>query len=131
MLHRTRILIAEDNSDLRLLLESELTLRGYDVQSFPDPISAMMSLLEEGTVDVVISDFEMREASGIDFYKALRESQFTMPFILMSGNTEIRTSEVKSLGIAEFIEKPFSVSQIDTVIKDLLRENRETILQVI
>ena len=110
-------LIVDDHADFRLLLTKRLTKLGIKVRQAQDVVEAFANLAKDGPADLIISDYKMPGASGTEFLEALRESKFTMPFILVSAEIALPSAEVKQRGIAAFLRKPFSSEELENAIK--------------
>lgn len=123
------ILIVEDNPEMALFIKKTL-LSDYIVDSAPDATIAL-SLLEEKSYDIIISDIMMPGIDGISFTKKLKSdiSYSHIPLILLSAKTE-NAVKIEGLlsGADVFIEKPFSTSFLKAQILSLL-ENRKAMLE--
>jgi DNA-binding NtrC family response regulator len=67
--------------------------------------------------DLVISDLNMPGESGLDLFRYVSSRHPALPFILMSGNRDPRLRrEAIGMGICDFVEKPFHLSQLKSLI---------------
>lgn len=119
----TRILIAEDNADLRTILKSGLETFGYAVAGAANGRTAM-KLLRAVSVDLVITDIFMPEMDGIETIAAIRAEFPGMPIIAMSGGSSIGwvdyLSTARELGAARCLRKPFELHQLIAAVLDLV-----------
>lgn len=89
-----RILLVDDNLDFLHLLSSILKkqLHIYEAEGVQEAIN----LLESVTVDGICSDFNMRDGTGLELLKMLRQQEIKIPFMLMSASDDSRlASEVQ------------------------------------
>jgi len=122
-MENAKILLVEDDGDLRSCLAEVLEFEGYNVTTASSGQEAMAFFERGETVDLVISDHYMRNGSGIDLLKYLRAKDPSYPaFFLITGQSEMTGSNAKSLGAQEFILKPFDIPELfETVKKHLER----------
>lgn len=123
----TRILIVEDNKELREFMVNNLGER-YDISEAGDGISALR-IVEQESVDIIISDILMPEMDGLELCHALKSdpAYSHIPLILLSAKTE---TSVKIQGLESgadvYMEKPFSMAQLKAQIRSI-QENRNRI----
>ena len=125
-LSRGRILLAEDDDEMRALLASRLRSDGFDVLEARDggELSTLIDAAHEarsivpGTiVDVVISDARMPHLSGLDALEGLRKNDVETPFILITAFGDTHThSEAYRLGANAVFDKPFEVDDLCTAV---------------
>lgn len=99
-----RILIVDDNFDFLQLLSSILE---EDFETFEATgVQEAIKLMETITVDAICSDYSMRDGTGLDLLKQLRQQGVKTPFMLMSASDDYHLSiEAQSWG-ATFCAKP-------------------------
>lgn len=105
-----RLLIIDDEPDLRELLVDEFKRRGWDTFEADDGQSALR-FIEENQADVVVSDIRMPRLSGIDLLKRVQAMQGVRrpPIILITGYSDISANDAKALGAAAVLMKPFDL----------------------
>jgi len=86
-----RILIAEDESNLRLVLQKELERLGYRVQSAPDGEAALRKL-EESNVDVLLCDINMPRIDGMEVLRRVHERPNPPEVIMLTGQATVETA---------------------------------------
>lgn len=105
-----RILVVDDSKAMRMIVMRELRGAGYgDDVLEADTGRSALERIAEGGVDLVISDWNMPEMSGIEFLKALREQGWHGPFGFVT--TESASSayeQAMALGASFLMGKPFS-----------------------
>jgi DNA-binding response OmpR family regulator len=114
------ILVVEDEPAMRLLVEEYLQLLGYPVRTAPDGASALAEAaarpLSLAFVDINLPDF-----SGVELVRRLREAGVACPLVVMSGNLrETFESAVAPFGVAEVLEKPVDLDDLEALILRLV-----------
>ncbi|WP_325892543.1 sigma-54-dependent transcriptional regulator [Grimontia sp. NTOU-MAR1] len=101
-----RIVLVEDDKELRESLKEILELQKFTVTDFAGADMALVSL-QYNSDAIVISDIRMPTMDGITFLKHLQKLDPTLPVILISGHADIETAlESIKLGAFDFVEKP-------------------------
>jgi len=107
-----RILVADDDADIRILLKTFLEDEGYTVSEAANGQDALDGV-RSGAYDLVLLDMRLPGMTGMDVLKQLREKQGNVPVILItaygSPNIAIQAS---SLGAYSFITKPFELDDV-------------------
>lgn len=109
---RARILLADDNADLRDYVGSLLSGR-YDVTSVSNGRAALAAAQEE-RFDLIVSDVMMPEMDGFELLQAIRSNEKTAgtPFVLLSARAgEEAALEGLHTGADDYIVKPFSIEE--------------------
>ena len=121
------ILVAEDNSELRVFIKECLTEQ-YTVLEAENGVQAL-TVLEKNSVDIIISDILMPEMSGLELCDKVKSNTAYshLPLILLSAKTDTIT-KINGLkkGADVYIDKPFSIEQLKAQITSIL-ENRSNI----
>jgi two-component system KDP operon response regulator KdpE len=105
-----RVLVVEDDPDVRRLLRQELSAEGFDVLTAVDGIHALR-LFSIGHPDVVILDFGLPGLSGPELAARWREGGDGPAIIGLSGIPEAKT-EAERLQLDAFVAKPFDVNEL-------------------
>ncbi|MCB5295505.1 MAG: sigma-54 dependent transcriptional regulator, partial [Candidatus Cloacimonetes bacterium] len=115
-----KILIIDDEKNIRLSLTGILEDEGYEVLSFGE-ISQGLAAIEEEDPDAVLLDVKLPDGNGIDALKTIKERGWQMPVIMISGNSNI-SDAVKAikLGAYDFLEKPLSLPKIKITVAKAL-----------
>ncbi len=120
-----RILVVDDEVELRTLLRKVLTRRGHDVIEAENG-SMAISMVEQGEkLDLIITDIFMPDTDGIEVLRHLRAKFPELKIVVMSGGGN-RVSRgylpaATALGANHVIEKPFDPSSVGDQIEDLLK----------
>jgi two-component system, NtrC family, response regulator AtoC len=119
-----KILVVEDVDTLREVLCSVLQSQGFDAVGVSNPTAAFNALLGD-TYDGVLSDFKLREGSGIELLERMRSEGINTPFILMTayGSVEIAVEAMKA-GATDFLAKPFEPMTLTSSLRQVLAQRR-------
>jgi DNA-binding NtrC family response regulator len=119
-----RILIAEDEANLRLVLEKELERLGYRVQAASDGEAALRKL-EESNVDVLLCDINMPRMNGMELLRRVYERPNPPEVIMLTGQATVETAvEAMKLGAYDYITKPYSITELDVRVKQAAEKRR-------
>lgn len=119
-----RVLVAEDDREMRNLICSTLREDGFEVLEARDG-RELEDLLRWMTPpsprlpppDVVISDIRMPGPSGLDGLALLRQSTWSVPVIVITGFGDLAThDEARRLGAAIILDKPFDMDVLRTAV---------------
>jgi len=118
-----RILVVDDEENLRLVLRTLLTRQGYQVETAASGEEAL-KLVDSFGPDFVLTDVRMPKMGGLDLLSTLRAKRNEATVIVMSayGNTDLALEAMKA-GAYDYIQKPFR--QDEVVLTLLKAEERE------
>jgi DNA-binding NtrC family response regulator len=103
-----RILVVDDELNSTRLLKKVLNKKGYYVDEANDGTSAL-KMMDEGNYDIIISDLQMPDVTGLDLLKARPDNSI---FIMITGYGSITTAvESMKLGAYDYINKPFNLEE--------------------
>jgi excisionase family DNA binding protein len=110
---RSRILLVDDDQGIRGLLSGMLET-AYDVEIAADAESAIRLLREpDAHYDLLISDLNMPGMDGLELIREARRINATLPAIVITGfSSESTAIEALNLGVAGYLTKPFSTTQV-------------------
>lgn len=124
-----RILLAEDDSEMRNTLASALRSDGYEVvetASGSDLLEEMSILLFRGEpipADLIVSDEHMPGVRGSQVLAEIREAHWPTPFILIAGSGEEEAHQrAYRLGAAAVFDKPFDVDDLRQTVTVVLQD---------
>jgi DNA-binding response OmpR family regulator len=122
---QTRVLVADDDADIRDLVEFKLSQAGYAVQAVPDGLAAW-EVFEAEAPALVLLDVMMPGMSGFDVLRRIRESETPrVPVIMLSAKS--RDSDVDTgfaIGADDYIIKPFSPRELLHRVNSMLARAR-------
>lgn len=123
-LKTARILIAEDEANLRLVLQKELERLGYRVQVAPDGEAALRKL-EESNVDVLLCDINMPRIDGMEVLRRVHERPNPPEVIMLTGQATVETAvEAMKLGAYDYLTKPYRITELDVRVKQAAEKRR-------
>ena len=123
---KARILIAEDDANIRLGLVATLESEGYDVTAASDGAQAL-KLYPHSKYDLVVLDVMMPKASGYDVCRELRASGAAVPVLFLTAKGEEVDKVVGlKLGADDYVVKPFGVHELLARVEALLRRGRRS-----
>ncbi len=103
-----KVLVADDDPPIRILLQKELSKQGYSVDVVENGTQAL-DKLREGTYNVALIDIVMPEMDGVNVLKQIAKEDINTNIIMLTGNSSIDMAvECMKLGAFEYIRKPFS-----------------------
>jgi DNA-binding response OmpR family regulator len=118
--HGQRILVAEDDEDIRRLNAEVLSSSGYKVDAAADGAIAW-DTLKLNNYDLLVTDHKMPKLTGVELLKKMRAARIALPVILISGT--IPTKELSRhpwLQIDATLLKPYSPDELLAVVKKVL-----------
>ncbi|MCB0220402.1 MAG: sigma-54-dependent Fis family transcriptional regulator [Chrysiogenetes bacterium] len=119
-----RILVVDDEENMRHMLSVMLHREGYEVVTVPDGKSAL-DTLETTPLDIILCDIRMPRMDGLSFLKEFRARGLKPGVVMMSAyGTYDQAVEALRLGADDYISKPFKSSEILLVLEKL-RERRK------
>ena len=126
----SKILIVEDDPDIALPLEDDLTLEGYDVEAVGDGETALRRL-DEARFDLLLLDVMLPGVDGFEVCRRLRHAGSRLPIVLLTAKAQ-EAEVVMGLeqGADDYITKPFSPRELRARLKAVLRRHDDTPPQV-
>jgi DNA-binding response OmpR family regulator len=121
---KAKILIAEDDANIRLGLVATLESDGYGVTAASDGVQAL-KLFPQEKFELVILDVMMPKASGYDVCRELRAKGARVPVLLLTAKGEEIDKVVGlKLGADDYVTKPFGVHELLARVEALVRRGR-------
>lgn len=122
MVDSARILVADDEPNLRRVLAAILTREGYQVTQAANGVEALE--LFDADVDVVITDLKMPQVDGMEVLRTVSKSHPAVPVIMITafGSVDNAVQAVKS-GAFDYIEKPFEQEQIRRIVEMAVKQS--------
>ena len=119
-----RLLIAEDEANLRLVLQKELQRLGYRVHAAPDGEAALRQL-EENNVDVLLCDINMPRMDGMELLRRVHQRSSPPEVIMLTGQGTIETAvEAMKNGAHDYLTKPYSINELDVRVQQAADKRR-------
>ena len=124
MRRMSRILIADDEAELRGLLQRYLTEQGLAVRAVPDAASAAQLLARE-RFDVLVLDLMMPGEDGLSLCRRLRGQGETIPILMLTARGELVDRVLGlEMGADDYLAKPFEPRELLARLQALVRRQR-------
>ncbi len=119
-----RILIVDDDDEIRELLEFDIRSSGYFVDTAQDGLEGLNKALNN-SYDLILLDVMMPKMNGFDVCKNIRAAKLAIPILMLTakGTIEDKTNGFDG-GADDYLVKPFDVQEVLLRIKVLLRRNQ-------
>jgi len=125
MEQKTKLLLAEDDENLGLLLKEYLVAKGYDANLYPDGEAAYKGFMREH-YDICILDIMMPKKDGFTLARDIRIVNEDIPIIFLTAkNMKEDVLEGFKLGADDYITKPFSMEELILRIEAILRRTSQ------
>jgi len=120
-----RILVVDDEPEVRQLMEQFLSHRGYDVHIVENGKLALAAV-DTFMPDVVLLDMHMPVMDGLETLRRLTARSPSLPVIMVTVNDDIETAtNLLQLGAADYVPKPFNLDYLEQAINIQLSAARE------
>lgn len=118
----SRILVVDDEESIREFFEIMLKREGYEVLTACHGRDGL-EVLKKHQVDLVISDIQMPEMSGMEFLSSAKELDPDTLFLMITafGSTETAVEAMK-LGAYDYVQKPFKIDEVKIIIQQALEK---------
>jgi type IV pilus assembly protein PilB len=122
---KTRILVADDDPQMRRLIRSILERDGFDVTEAADGLDALEAM-ESHPVDLLVLDIDMPRLDGLGVLEELRARVKTssVPVIVLTARSDDTESRVLDLGAQDFLSKPVQPQSLQARVKAVLRRTK-------
>ena len=111
-----RVLVVDDEPEVRQLLRDFLSDRGYDILLAENGLEAL-STLDTQRPDLVLLDMAMPEMDGLETLKRMVMLDPPVPVIMVTANADISlTSKLLAIGAVDYIPKPFDLDYLDQAV---------------
>ncbi len=116
----SRILVADDEADIRKVVRDALMKDGHDVETAVDGAEAL-AVLEEGEFDLVVTDLNMPRVDGLELVRQVR-AKSAVPILVLTVRAEEREKvRLLDAGADDYVTKPFGVAELLARARALLR----------
>jgi two-component system, OmpR family, KDP operon response regulator KdpE len=115
-----RVLVVEDDREIRALMQSSLTVEGFEVQTAVS-VREAQAMLQNALPDVLVLDLGLPDGDGLELVQAVRK-QYTLPILVVSArHQEAQKILLLDAGADDYLTKPFGVSELLARIRVALR----------
>ena len=119
-----RILIVDDDDEIRELLEFDVAQSGYFVDVAKDGLEGLDKALNN-TYDLILLDVMMPKMNGFDVCKTIRQAKLAIPILMLTAKGTIDDkTEGFDCGADDYLVKPFDIQEVLLRIRVLLRRNQ-------
>src|SRR5258708_4513343 len=116
-----RILLVEDEEDLRMTLSDRLKSEGYQAE-FADDGNQGLQKAVEGNYDLIILDLMLPHKNGFDVCRDLRKAGMMTPIIMLTARNQLVDKVLGlKIGADDYLAKPFEMLELLARIEALLR----------
>ncbi len=116
------ILVADDDKNIRELLEIELSLQGYQVVLANNGLEALTKI-KDRTPDLLILDIKMPDMHGLEVLEALRKENKKFPIIICTAYEKMQDDyTILASRVAGFITKPIDLNKLGAIIEKSLAD---------
>jgi signal transduction histidine kinase/ActR/RegA family two-component response regulator len=118
-----RLLLAEDNAELRKALGRQLRAQGFELVSAPDgPAAIALFEAAPGSFDVALLDYAMPGCDGYQVHAALRAVRPDLPVLIMTGNSvELVRARFEPGSISRVLQKPIDIGDLLEALEEARR----------
>ena len=125
-MNKYKILIAEDDTSVRTVLNQALGRAGYIVKSTGN-ISTLWDWIDQGEGNLVITDVLLPDENGLDLLPKIKKNRPDLRVIVMSAqNTLLTAVKAVERGAFEYVPKPFDLSELLLIVKRALETSHKS-----
>jgi len=116
-----RVLIADDEKNMRWVLGEALTAAGYEIVEAADGKEALAAV-KDMPPDLMVLDHKMPRPDGMEVLRRLRADGHTFPIIMLTAHGNVTTAvEAMKAGATEYVTKPFDLDELKLAIEKAIR----------
>ena len=113
-----RLLVVEDDPQMRQLLRKALVREGYDVVSAEDGVQALETLANDDAFDLIVTDIRMPRMDGEKLLAELHQKHPQFKVVLMTAYAELdQYMELMRAGAVDYLPKPFKIPDLLAVVE--------------
>jgi len=119
-----KIVLIEDDREIRTTLSSVLSAAGYDVSTAQNGIEGQ-KLIKSARPDLIITDMMMPQLGGFPVLEFLKNMEDAPPVIMITANEGGRhKAYAEMLGVSHYLRKPFAMDVMLEAVEDTLSQNK-------
>ncbi len=117
-----KIMVVDDEEDIRLIFQEFLIEYGYTVLTFENGLKALEAFEKDpDQFDLVVTDMTMPQMTGDELARNLLNVRQDIPIILCTGYSEtISEAKILEIGIRKYLQKPVSNIELTALIREIL-----------
>ncbi|MEO8279508.1 MAG: ATP-binding protein, partial [Ideonella sp.] len=118
------VLYVDDDQVMVVMVEALLHRAGYRVTSLSDPRQALARACQvEDPIDLLVTDFNMPDLSGVDLARELGRKRPTIPIVITSGNiTDTLRSDARQAGVRYLLQKEFTLERLSLLVHGVFED---------
>lgn len=121
-----RVLVVEDDAEIRALIQSALTVEGFEVQTAVT-VSEASALLRHALPDILLLDLGLPDGDGAVLVREVRKHH-SLPILIVSArHQEAQKIQLLDAGADDYLTKPFSVAELLARMRVALRHRGTTV----
>lgn len=121
-----RVLVVEDDPEIRALIQSTLSVEGFDVQTAVS-VSEASALLRHALPDILLLDLGLPDGDGAVLVREVRKLHALPILVVSARHQEAQKIELLDAGADDYLTKPFSVAELLARIRVALRHRGTTV----
>lgn len=119
-----KVMVVDDSSVMRQIIKNNLKQLGFELGNLLDAEDGEEALnkINQGGIDLVISDWNMPKMTGIDLLRAVRADEVLkeLPFLMVTSEADKeKIMEAVQAGVNQYIVKPFNANQLEEKVKKI------------
>jgi PAS domain S-box-containing protein len=120
------VIYVDDDEAMVFLVKRMLEKLGYRVSGFENPLEALAAIeAQPSDYDLLVSDFNMPGASGLDIARRLSEVHPSLPIVITSGYVSEQLQEgARAIGVRHIINKPDTIDELCAIVQRVLQEHK-------
>jgi DNA-binding NtrC family response regulator len=119
-----RVLVVEDDPDIRRILQLFLTERDFSVTTADRAVTAL-DLVAQAPFDLILSDVRMPGMSGVELLQSVRQRDPDVQFVLMTAYSSVKDAvEAIQAGATDYIEKPIDFRRLERILDVVFERHR-------
>ena len=111
-----KLLFADDEKGLIEPLKDLLMRRGHAVDLAFDGIKAL-ELIGQNRYEVVFLDFSLPEITGLEIVEQIKKTKQAIKTVIMTGYPLMKDFLLNTVGVDEYLSKPFKFEEVETILK--------------
>ena len=117
------ILVVDDDASVRVTIGRALAALGYAVREAPDGPSALEAV-EQEALTLVILDYMMPGMDGAEVAREIAAIDPELPIVFSTGHAALRALRAAAGEDVQILEKPFTLDELDALVRERLAERR-------
>ena len=118
-----RILVVDDEQNIRMMLKRVLSGSGYEVEEAANGEEALKKI-DHGRYEAMLVDLKMPKMNGLQMISKIKENNILIPIVMMSAYGSIPDAvEAMKLGARDYLVKPFDLDELKIILHRIIRQD--------